>query len=271
MDTTEITPEALTGERPMVGHTPDSLIAFHDAGYREMTKRCGEGRILDIGCGVGAQTIRLRAPGRLIIGADYHPPTARFANQTQGDASTRFVAMDGAKLGFADNAFSTICSSHIIEHFVDPESHVSELARTCAPDGTALIITPNRPADFENPFHLTLFEAAELKSLLELFFHEVTIQGLEGTERLHEDFRGRRASGERLLRLDRFNLRHKLPRRFYIWGYQTVLPRVYRILGSEKSGIGSGITEDEFFMTDIINPTTPGLFAIAHRPRKTGV
>ena len=32
----------LTGERPMEGATPDSLLAFHAAGYREMRERLGE-------------------------------------------------------------------------------------------------------------------------------------------------------------------------------------------------------------------------------------
>jgi hypothetical protein len=31
----------LTGERPMEGATPDSLLAFHDADYREMAARLG--------------------------------------------------------------------------------------------------------------------------------------------------------------------------------------------------------------------------------------
>ena len=33
----------LTGERPMEGATPDSLLALHDAGYREVVARLGPG------------------------------------------------------------------------------------------------------------------------------------------------------------------------------------------------------------------------------------
>ena len=36
----------LTGERPMEGSTPDSLLALHDAGYREVRLRLGPGRVL---------------------------------------------------------------------------------------------------------------------------------------------------------------------------------------------------------------------------------
>ena len=32
----------LTGERPIEGSTPDSLLALHEAGYREVAARHGE-------------------------------------------------------------------------------------------------------------------------------------------------------------------------------------------------------------------------------------
>ena len=64
------------------------------------------------------------------------------------------------------------------------------------------MITPNAPADFENPFHVYLFEPEHLVSLLSLFFDDVTCFGLEGDDVLKADFAARRASGERLLRLD---------------------------------------------------------------------
>ena len=70
------------------------------------------------------------------------------------------------------------------------------------PDGTAFVITPNAPADFENPFHVYLFEPEHLVSLLALFFDDVHVLGLEGDDVLHADFAARRASGERLLKLD---------------------------------------------------------------------
>ncbi len=37
----------LTGECLMAGATPDSLLAFHDAGYREMCELLGVGTVLD--------------------------------------------------------------------------------------------------------------------------------------------------------------------------------------------------------------------------------
>ena len=263
----------LTGERPMEGRTPDSLLALHDAGYREVIARLGPGRILDVGCGVGMETARFCGPGRTVIGVDYDAETAALARHDFGPGGPRgtdadFVAMDGGDLGFRAAAFDAVCSSHIIEHFVMPENHVAELARVCADDGTAFVITPNRPADFENPFHVYLFEADELASLLGLFFDEVEVIGLEGDDVLKADFASRRTSGEKLLKLDVLKLRQRMPRKMYVWAYEHALPVVYKALGSDNTGIGSGLDDSHFFVTDDIEPTTPVLLAIARKPRR---
>ena len=259
----------LTGERPMQGATPDSLLAFHDAGYREVAARLGSGIVVDIGCGVGNETERLTGDDRLVLGADYSALTMVAAGiDHRGRPGLQFVAADGSQLALRDGSVDFAVSSHIIEHFTNPVLHVAELARVVASDGTAFVITPNAPADFENPFHVYPFTAEQLASTLHLFFEEVEVIGLEGDEKQRADFAGRRESGERILKLDVFKLRHRMPRKLYVWGYERILPMVYKILGSEKAGIGSGITQDNFFTTELIVDKTPGLFAIAKRPRR---
>ena len=263
----------LTGERPMEGATPDSLLAFHDAGYREVAARLGPGTVLDIGCGVGDETARLAQPDRLVIGVDYDADTAvsaaaDWAPGGRRGSAVRFAGMDGSGLGLRDCSVDWACSSHIIEHFTAPELHVAELARVLTDGGTAYVITPNRPADFENPFHVYLFEAPELASLLRLFFREVEVWGLEGSEELKADFAARRARGEKILKLDVLRLRHRMPRRWYVWSYERALPLVYKALGNRGSGIGSGLDQSHFFTTREITATTPGLFAIARSPRR---
>jgi SAM-dependent methyltransferase len=175
--------------------------------------------------------------------------------------------MDGARLGVRDGAVDSVVSSHIIEHFTDPHVHVMELARVLREDGTTFVITPNAPADFENPFHVYLFEPEQLTAMLEEEFGEVECLGLEGDEVLHADFAARRASANRILRLDVFDLRHRLPRRAYVWAYERALPLAYRALGDKRSGVGSGIDASHLYITQDITPTTPALFAIARKPR----
>ncbi len=263
----------LTGERPMEGSTPDSLLALHDAGYREVLARLGDGVVLDVGCGVGDETARLSGPARTVVGVDYDAATAVDAAAEHGPGGrrgndVRFAAMDGAGLGLRRGSVDWVCSSHIIEHFTRPEAHVAEVSRVLAPGGSAFFITPNAPADFENPFHVYLFEPDQLRSLLRLFFDEVEMLGLEGSDELKADFAARRQSGERILKLDVFHLRHKVPRAWYVWSYERALPVVYRVLGSEASGVGSGLDHHHFTITTEITPSTPVLFAVARSPRR---
>ena len=264
----------LTGERPMAGATPDSLLALHDAGYREVVERLGPGAVLDVGCGVGDETARLAGDDRWVVGVDYDAATAVNAGLEWGPGGRRgakllFAGMDGARLGVQGGAIDWVCSSHIIEHFTMPERHVAELARVLADDGTAFVLTPNRPADFENPFHVYLFEAVELASMLRLFFTDVAVHGLEGDADLHADFAARRQRGERILKLDVFGLRHRIPRRAYVWVYERALPVVYRLLGRSASGVGSGLDHTHLFLTEEITPATPVLFAVARGPRRS--
>src|SRR6185437_13796717 len=198
--------------------------------------RLGSGITIDVGCGIGDETKRLVAPDRLVVGADYSAETMRAAGAEHDHTDgLRFCAFDGSALALADASVDYIVSSHIIEHFTNPVTHVAELARALRADGTAFVITPNAPADFENPFHVYLFERAHLVSLLSLFFEDVVCLGLEGDDALHADFAARRESGERLLRLDVLRLRRHMPRAAYVWTYERVLPIVYRMLGRERT------------------------------------
>lgn len=259
---------ALTGERPMEGVTPDSLLALHAAGYRTVIERLGDGRVLDVGCGHGFESARFLGPGRRVVGVDYSAEATVSALARFADAGLAVARMDALSLGCAGGAFDWACSSHLIEHFTEPEGHVAELARVLAADGTAFFLTPNAPADFENPFHLHLFEPDELRSLLERHFSEVTVQGLDAVPRVKADFEARRARAERVLRLDVLDLRHRIPRSWYVAAYTRLLPLAYRLIARGDAGGSTGITADDFFVTDELDRTTMVLFATARRPRR---
>ncbi len=261
---------ALTGERPIQGRTPDSLLALHDAGYREVIERLPDtGVVLDIGSGVGDETVRLSGADRFVVGVDYFQPAADAAQQTHGAAGViSFVTADGARCGLATGCADAVCSSHIIEHFTDPTGHVAELGRLTAPDGTAYILTPNKPADFENPYHVYLFEPDDLAAMLREAFEEVTILGMDASQSVKDDFAARRATGNKILKLDFMDLRHKIPHNWYVKGYELGLKVVYRVLGDRYSGGTTGITDADFFIADHIDPSTPVLFAIARKPKR---
>jgi SAM-dependent methyltransferase len=204
----------LTGERPIEGQTPSSLLALHAAGYREVLERVGPGRLLDLGCGLGDGSALFLADEREVIGLDYDAPTAAAARQAHPGLAT--VCSDGAVLALRTGSVDSVCSSHLIEHFTAPEGHVAEIARVLHDDGSAYFLTPNAPADFENPYHVYLFEPEPLRAMLGRHFHDVEVRGLDGDDVVKADFERRRKFARRLLRIDMLGLRHRLPRRWYV-------------------------------------------------------
>jgi 2-polyprenyl-3-methyl-5-hydroxy-6-metoxy-1,4-benzoquinol methylase len=260
----------LTGERPMEGVTPDSLLALHAAGYRSVIERLGPGTMLDVGCGQGFESARFLAHDRVVVGADYSSDAVVTASGRWGSEGLLVSQMDALSLGFGEGSFAWACSSHLIEHFDDPESHVRELSRVLADDGTVFFLTPNATADFENPFHIHLFDPSELAETLGRHFQQVTIQGLDAVPPVKADFTARRVKANKVLRLDVFDLRHKIPRSWYVGIYTRVLPLAYKLIARGDSGGATGITADDFFVTDDVDPTTMVLFATASRPRRHG-
>ena len=96
----------LTGERPLEGVTPDSLLALHDAGYRTVIERLGAGTVLDVGCGQGFESARFLAGDRTVVGADYSADAVTVAGHRWGSEGLRVAQMNALSLGFARGASS---------------------------------------------------------------------------------------------------------------------------------------------------------------------
>ncbi len=262
--------ERLTGERPVPGVTPDSLLALHAAGYRAVIERLGVGTMLDLGCGQGFESAGFLAPDRRVVAADYSAEAVNAASGRWAPGGLLVAQADALSLGFVQGGFRWACSSHLIEHFAEPEGHVRELARVLADDGTAFFLTPNAPADFENPFHVHLFGPDELRAVLGRSFSEVAVQGIDAVPHVKADFGARRARADNILRLDMLGLRHRVPRSWYVAAYTRILPLAYRVVARGDSGGTTGITADDFFVTDEVDPATMVLFASASGPRRPG-
>jgi SAM-dependent methyltransferase len=256
----------LTGERPLEGVTPDALLALHAAGYRAVRDRLGPGRMLDVGCGQGFESAQFAAPDRAVIGVDYSFEAAVDATTRYGPAGLRVAQCDARRLSLGTGTFDWVCSSHLIEHFPDAEAHAAELARVLSPGGQAFVITPNAPADFENPFHIRLFRQAELVSVLERSFADVWVGGIDAVPAVKENFRLRREKANKVLKLDVFDIRHKIPHSWYVGAYTRALPLAYRFMAKSDSGGGTGITDDDFFVTEDVDETTLVLLAVAAKP-----
>lgn len=262
------TKSRLTGERPQQGVTPDSLLALHEAGYRAVLERIGKGRILDVGCGQGFESARFLDPGRHVVGVDYSADATSTAVARYGAQGLRVAQMDALALGLLDASFDGACSSHLIEHFTDPEPHVAELARVIKDDGVLCLVTPNGPTDFENPFHLHLFDRKELREMLDRHFGDVWLGGVDAAPHVKADFEARRIKGNKLLKLDALDLRHRMPYSWYVWAYTRLLPLAYKVVARGDTGGLTGITADDWFVTEEPDETTLVLFAVARAPRR---
>src|SRR3954454_476377 len=98
----------------MEGQTPDSLLALHAAGYREVRARMGSGRMLDLGCGLADGTVGFAADDRMLVGVDYDQETAASAITLHPGVDLNTICSDGATLPIRTGAFDDICSSHLI-------------------------------------------------------------------------------------------------------------------------------------------------------------
>jgi hypothetical protein len=104
--------------------------------------------------------------------------------------------------------------------------------------------------------------------MLDRHFEDVWLGGVDAKPHVKADFEARRLKGNKLLRLDVFDLRHRIPYSWYVWSYTRILPLVYKMFARGDSGGLTGITADDWFVTDDPDDTTLVLFAVARKPRR---
>ena len=133
------------------------------------------------------------------------------------------------------------------------------------------MLTPNKPADFENPFHLHLFERDELRAMLERHFDDVWLGGVDAAPHVKADLAARRVKANKLLRLDVLRPAAPHSARRGTSGPTPGCCRVaYKLIAREDSGGATGITADDWFVTDELDDTTLVLFAVASAGPRRG-
>ncbi len=195
-------------------------------------------RVLDLGCGAGHSFSEL-AP-RESVGVDLD--AAALAGQPR-----ETVAADMRALPFAGGSFASVLAVQSIEHVGDPERVVAEARRVLEPGGTAVWVTPNRltfgrPDEIIDPYHWVEYDAAQLYALLAPAFASVELRGIAGSPRYADFDRAEKERMERVLRLDAFGLRRRLPRRARQRAYDAALTAARR----RTSAAGAAITPEDF-------------------------
>lgn len=90
------------------------------------------GRMLDVGCGVGALVRAAREAGIEVLGVEPDPEMADLAGSLLGE---EVVVAGLPDLPYADDGFDAVTASFVLNHVDDPRAGARELARVAAPGG----------------------------------------------------------------------------------------------------------------------------------------
>jgi SAM-dependent methyltransferase len=112
------------------------------------------GRVLDLGCGTGHNTMAIAARGLDVIGVDYAPTAidrAR-ARAAAGNVAVRFEVGDALALGdLGLGQFDTVLDTGVLHAFSDDERprYLASLAAAVRPGGhyLALVFSDRQPGD----------------------------------------------------------------------------------------------------------------------------
>jgi ubiquinone/menaquinone biosynthesis C-methylase UbiE len=107
-------------------------------GYSKYTGK----KMLEIGCGVGVDSILWHRAGNQVVSLDYNFPSveitkARFAAE---DVKSRCLNGDAESLPFADETFDLIYSFGVLHHTPDTQKTIDEVYRCLRPGGEAIIM-----------------------------------------------------------------------------------------------------------------------------------
>ncbi|MGD3106451.1 methyltransferase domain-containing protein [Streptomyces sp. YGL11-2] len=131
-------------EARRLGDQADTLAALLHAG----TAYPAGSRVLEVGCGVGAQTVHLvsGSPGARIVAIDRSAASlaqARAhlaAHAPEAVADVRWHQADLHRLPFSDASFDHLFLCFVLEHLPDPLRALTELRRVVRPGGTLTAI-----------------------------------------------------------------------------------------------------------------------------------
>ena len=219
------------------------LSAYHQA------KSYIKGDLLELGCGEG-RGVELLAPlADSYIGMD--KIKAIISNLEKKYPDYKFMSGVFPPFPFEDNSFDSIVTFQVIEHVKDDEGFIREIHRVLKPGGTALITTPNIKMTLSrNPWHEREYTGDELTALCKKYFEKVEMKGIAGNEKVMEYHERNRASVQRIMRYDFFDLQHRLPAGLLRIPYD-ILNRFNRNkLKSSDDELVKSVTHEDFTLRD---------------------
>jgi SAM-dependent methyltransferase len=144
-----------------------------------VARHAAPGNVIDLGCGTGTQ-LRDLTGAYVPFGVEISSEAAAAAHVLFAERGGRAVnapSLDGLKT-FPDGFFAAATLRSYLEHELHPRAVLSELQRTLAPGGVALVKVPNYASlnrrvtghkwcGFRYPDHLNYFTPASLAAMAE--------------------------------------------------------------------------------------------------------
>jgi SAM-dependent methyltransferase len=125
--------------------TRNPVLAVREAALaRRVEVRAGE-RLLEIGCGEGANLHHLRDAGALRFGVDYSGAKTAFARRA---TNAHTVTADATRLPFTDGAFDALLIRDVLHHIGDVDGVLAEARRVLKQGGRLTLLEPNRASPF---------------------------------------------------------------------------------------------------------------------------
>lgn len=109
-------------------------------------------RLLDVGCGNGAQTLRFLDRFGSVVGLDIVEEHLLVLNRALADATPsncHRVLYDGSRMPFRDGDFDAVVSIETLEHVANEKQQLDEIHRVLRPGGTLVMSVPNKWWVFE--------------------------------------------------------------------------------------------------------------------------
>ncbi len=145
------------------GYNPRENIRLHDQAttlvelLHSDTRYPAGSRVLEAGCGVGAQTVTLakNSPGASILSVDISENSVAQAEQkvrAAGLTNVRFQQGDIFQLPFAPQSFDHIFVCFVLEHLKEPNVALRKLKSCLRPGGTITVIEGDHGSAYFYPY-----------------------------------------------------------------------------------------------------------------------